>query len=236
MSKHLKRLAAPIAMRVSRKNYYWVVKPGPGAHPLRRSVPLLVLLRDHLGLAATAREAKAILGDRQVKVDGRVVTDERLPVGLMDVVAIEKTQEYYRILIDYRGRLVPLKISKEDAKWKLCRVEGRRTIKGGVTQYNLHDGRNVQTTKAKYRPGDTLQLELPEQKVVSTFELKEGATALIISGTHTGEVAKVASLETIKSSRPNIVKFAEGISTVFPNVFIVGRTKPEVPIAQKVVV
>jgi small subunit ribosomal protein S4e len=235
MSKHLKRMAAPSAMRISRKTFYWVTKPHPGAHPLERSVALLVLLRDHLKAATTAREAKAILGARQVKVDGRVVTSPQFAVGLMDVIEIEKTGERYRMLVDHHGRLTPLKISKEDAKWKLCRVENTHTIKGGVWQFNLHDGRNIQSTKARYKPGDTLQIEVPSQKVMHNFEFKEGATALIISGTHTGQLAKVASQEIVKSSRPNIVKFAEGITTVKPNVFVVGREKAEVAVAEKVV-
>jgi len=235
MSKHLKRLAAPPAMRIARKRFYWVAKPHPGPHPLRRSVALIVLVRDHLGLAQTAREAKAILGGRLVKVDGRVVTTPQFPVGLMDVVEIEKTGAHYRMLLDHHGRLTPLKITKEEARWKLCRVEGAHTLKGGVSQFNLHDGRNIQSTKARYQPGDTLQIEVPSQKVISNFEFKDGATALIISGTHTGQLAKIAGQEVVKSSRPNIVKFAEGITTVKPNVFVVGRERPEIQVAERVV-
>jgi small subunit ribosomal protein S4e len=235
MSKHLKRLNAPPAMRVSRKNFYWVAKPHPGAHPLQRSIALIVFVRDHLGLAQTAREAKAIIGGRNVQVDGRVVTDPHFAVGLMDVVSVEKTGAFYRLLLDYRGRLTPVAISKEEAAWKLCRVENTTTLKGGVWQFNLHDGRNIQSTKARYHPGDTLQIEVPGQKVVATFEFKQGATALIISGTHTGQLARVAAHEVVKSSRPNIVKFQEGISTIRPNVFVVGRERAEIQVPERVV-
>lgn len=233
MSKHLKRLNAPNAMRVERKKHHWVVKPHPGAHPLNRSVALQVLLRDHLKVAKTAREAKAIIGRREVKVDGRPVTDPAFAVGLMDVVTIDKTGENYRVLLDRHGRLVPLKIGKDEAAWKLCRVEDARTISGGVQQYNLHDGRNLQSTKTAYRPGDTLRLEVPRQKVVATYPFKEGATALIISGTHTGQLAKVASHEVVRSSFPDIVKFKEGISTIKPNVFVVGGDRSEVQVAEE---
>ena len=235
MSQHLKRMNAPRAMRVPRKSHYWVAKPRPGAHPLRRSVALGVLLRDHLHIAETAREAGAILAGREVHVDGRPVTDGKFAVGLMDVVAIEKTGDFFRILLDGHGRLTAIRISKDEARWKLVRVENSRTLPGGLRQYNLHDGRNVQTTKAHYKPGDTLQIEVPSQKVMSTFEFKEGASALIISGTHTGQLAKVASLEVVRSSRPNIVKFDAGISTVKPNVFVVGRDRPEIQVVEKVV-
>ena len=235
MSKHLKRLNAPKAMRVGRKKHHWVVKPSPGAHPLSRSVALTVLLRDHLRLAETAREAKAIIGRRDVKVDGRAVTNPSFSVGLMDVVSIEKAGSHYRILLDRHGRLTPLKITEEEAHWKLCRVEDARTLRGGVQQYNLHDGRNLQSTKSAYKPGDTLRIELPKQKVLASYPFREGATALIISGTHTGQLAKVASHEVVRSSFPDIVKFKEGISTIRPNVFVVGAGEAEVAVAEEAV-
>jgi small subunit ribosomal protein S4e len=236
MSKHMKRMSAPRAMRVARKNFYWVSKPNPGAHPLSRSVSAVVLLRDHLGLVSTSREAAAILSAGDVHVDGRAISDGKFAIGLMDVVSIAKTKSHYRLMLDGHGRLTPVKISAEEAKWKLARVENSRTLPGGIRQYNLHDGRNIQTTKAKYKPGDTLQIEVPSQKVVATFEFKEGATALIISGTHTGQLAKVGALEVVRSSRPNIVKFQEGISTIRPNVFVVGRDRAEVQTVETAVV
>lgn len=235
MSKHLKRMSAPRAMRVARKNFYWVSRPNPGAHPLARSVSATVLLRDHLSLVKTAKEASAILAAGDVHVDGRAIDDGKFAIGLMDVVSIAKTGAHYRIMLDGHGRLTPVKISAEEAKWKLVRVENARTLRGGVRQYNLHDGRNIQTTKAKYRAGDTLQIEVPSQKVMSTFEFKEGATALIISGTHTGQLAKVGGLEVVKSSRPNVVRFAEGITTIRPNVFVVGRDRAEIQTVEAVV-
>jgi small subunit ribosomal protein S4e len=235
MSKHLKRMNAPTAMRISRKTHHWVAKPAPGPHPVIRSVPLLVLVRDYLGLAERGREARVIISRREVKVDGRAVTNANFPVGLMDVISIEKTGAHYRMLLDYHGRLVALPISKEDAGWKLCRIEDARTLRGGVTQFNLHDGRNIQTTKAKHKPGDTLQIEVPTQKIKASFEFKPGASALIISGTHTGQLAKVASREIVRSSFPDIVKFEEGISTVLPNVFVVGHDRAAISVPEKVV-
>lgn len=235
MSNHLKRLNAPSAMRVQRKKHHWVVKPSPGAHPLERSVALSALLRDHLHKAETAREAKAIIGRRDVKVDGRPVTNPSFAVGLMDVISIDKTGEHFRMMMDSHGRLTAVKIEADEAKWKLCRVEDARTLRGGVQQYNLHDGRNIQSTKTAYKPGDTLRIELPKQKVLANYPFKEGATALIISGTHTGQLAQVESHVVVRSSFPDIVKFKEGISTIRPNVFVVGTGRSEVSLPEEAV-
>lgn len=60
--------------------------------------------------ALYAREAKMILADKDgnVKVDGKVRSDEGYPVGIMgnnnkynvDVITIDKTRESFRVLYD----------------------------------------------------------------------------------------------------------------------------------------
>ncbi|MEM3973016.1 MAG: S4 domain-containing protein, partial [Ignisphaera sp.] len=98
-SKHLKRLAAPWFWPILRKEYKWVVKPSPGPHPIDRSLPLLVVIRDVLGLAETAREAKRIIFDGKVYIDGVVRKDYKFPVGVMDTISIPD--------IDFYARFVP---------------------------------------------------------------------------------------------------------------------------------
>ncbi|NDW60254.1 30S ribosomal protein S4e, partial [Yangia sp. PrR004] len=60
--------------------------------------------------------------DGNVKVDGKVRTDEGFPVGLMDVVTIDKSRESYRVLYDVSGRFVLKSIKPEEAKFKLVKV------------------------------------------------------------------------------------------------------------------
>merc|ERR1712072_287061 len=43
---------------------------------------------------------------RLVKVDGKVRTDINYPVGFMDVISIEKSDEHFRLLYDSKGRFV----------------------------------------------------------------------------------------------------------------------------------
>jgi len=67
--------------------------------------------------------------DGNIKVDGKVRTDEGFPVGLMgidsnnlDVLTIDKTRESYRVLYDVSGRFVLKSIKPEEAKFKLVKV------------------------------------------------------------------------------------------------------------------
>src|SRR3989475_699151 len=120
--------------------------------------------------------ASNLLIGRGVRVDGRAVTDPKFPVGLMDVLSFAATKAHYRMLVDTRGRMALVPIEEGDAKWKLCRVEDKTTVRRGKTQVNLHDGRNVLLEKDAYKTGATLKLHVPEQKLVKAQKVLELVT------------------------------------------------------------
>ncbi len=176
-SHHLKRLAMPRSWPLPRKTTVWVTRPTPGAHSLEHCMPLTLVVRDMLGLAKTAREVRHILHNELAKVDGRVVKDTRRGVGIMDVLTLG--EENYRCVLDHNGRLRYRPISAKEAGWKVCRIEGKTTIKGGKTQLNLHDGRNLIVEDPKeYNTGDSLKLICPTKKSSSTFASQKALAAI----------------------------------------------------------
>ncbi len=221
---HLKRIAVPRTWPVERKTKKWSIRPSLGPHPIEKSVPLLVVIRDYLDYADTARGAKNIINSREVMVDGVVRTDPKFPCGLMDVISIPKAGENYRVLLDTRGIIRLVSIKPEEAKWKICRIEDKTIVKGGKVQLNLHDGRNILTDE-KYKTGDSLKISLPDQKILEALPFEKGVMAMITGGSHVGEIAKVEGVEITRSSKPNIVNL-EGFSTIVPYVFPVGKDKP----------
>jgi small subunit ribosomal protein S4e len=232
MSKHMKRLASPRVWSIPKKSHKWATKPSAGPHPEDRSIPLRTLLRDVLQHCDTAREAQKIIAARDILIDGKGVRKGKHPVGLMDVISIPKTKQNFRMLIDARGKLRLKDISMDRSKWKLCRIEGKTTVRGGKTQLNLHDGRNVLVEKSEYKPGDVLKLEIPSQKIVDTLQLKEGNMAIVIGGKHAGEIGTIKKYEVIKGPAPNIIWFKEEFSTTKDNVFIVGTKKSEIQLLE----
>src|SRR5436309_748610 len=228
VKKHLKRLPAPRSWTIPRKTDFWVVKPSAGPHPIDASVPLGLILRDMLKVCASAREARHILNDRGVLVDGRAVTDPKFPVGLMDVLSFATTKAHYRMLVDTRGKMALVPIGEADSNWKLCRVEDKTTVRRGKTQVNLHDGRNVLLEKDAYKTGATLKVHVPDQKVVEHYELGKGAPVLVTGGQHVGEIAHVLDIQRTRNPRANIVTFTEGFSTDIGKVFVVGKEAPSI--------
>lgn len=232
VKKHLKRLPAPRAWKIERKTAFWTMKPSPGPHSIEASVPVGLVLRDMLRYCDTAREARAILGSRTVLVDGRTVTDPKLGIGVMDVLSLQATKEQFRMLVDRMGRLRLVSIDAEQSQWKLCRIEGKTTQKGGRTQVNLHDGRNLLLPKNEYATGTTLKVGLPKQSVLATFPMEPGATVLLIGGQHVGEIGRVERVERTRNPRANVVHFREGFSTDVTKVFVIGKATPEIPIPE----
>lgn len=225
MSHHLKRLNTPRSWTVSRKTNVYTTKPSPGPHPIERAVPLSTVLRDYLGLAATGREARNAIGNGQILVDGRVIKNGKLPVGFQDVVSINGTDLAWRCVLDNKGRLRFSSLKKAESAWKLVQIKNKTTVKGGKTQLNLHDGRNLLVAQDDYKTGDVLKLELPSQTVLGHFKLEEDAKVLIVGGRHTGEIAPVNNIEITRSHKANLVhlKGEEGtFTTIKPYAFPVG--------------
>ena len=231
MSKHLKRLAAPRAMPIPRKIAKFTLKPSPGPHPVDRSLPLGIIVRDILKLCDTGKEAKKIIKSGEILVDGRVRKDTKFPCGLMDVISIPKLKKSYRVLFNQRGKLTLVPIDEKDVGWKLCRVENKTTVKGGKTQLNLHDGRNILIDNDGYKTGDVIKLSLKDNKITDHYPMEKGILALITGGKHIGEIATIEEITITRSPKPNLVslKGKKGIfSTIKDYVFPVGKEKPAI--------
>lgn len=229
-SSHIKRLMMPRSWPLPRKSNVWVQKPDPCGHSTDKCMPMALILRDVIGLAHSRREAKKILQTRKVCVDGQIETGSGRGVGLMDVLTVG--DQHFRCIIDKNGKLRYNEISSKAAGSKICRVSGKTTIRGGITQLHLHDGRNLLFDEnPKYNSGDSVVLSLPDMKITAHHKFEEGATAYLIGGSHIGEVATVRSHEIKRSSKANEVQF-DDFGTISDYAFIIGDTK-DIPLEVK---
>jgi len=219
----MKRLAMPRSWPLPRKTSIWVTKSAPGAHTLELCMPVVVVIRDILGYAKSTREVRHILHNNLVSIDGRICKDSRRGVGFMDVLTLG--DENYRCIVDQKGILRYRQISKKEAETKVCRINGKTTVKGGKTQLHLHDGRNILTDDAgEYNTGDSLVLALPSQEIKEHIRFSDGIKCYLTGGAHVGEFAEVSEYIVKRSSMPNEVQFAD-FGTVMSNVFAIGKQK-----------
>lgn len=234
----LKRKPAPRFWPIHRKEDSWVMKPSSGPHDLQNCLPMALVLRDILGVAATRKEAQTLLHQGKVVVDGKILRKDDFPVGLMDIISLHDANKYYRIMPSHKGlSLSP--ISKEETNSKLCRIDDKMTVPGGV-QLNLHDGSNLLIKVADpkkpqediYNTFDILKLSLPSKEVVGCIQLKEGNSAVITGGKNIGVKGKIIQIEkTENKKRKNALVVIEDekgkhFQTILDFVFSLGENQP----------
>ncbi|MEM3797275.1 MAG: 30S ribosomal protein S4e [Candidatus Bathyarchaeia archaeon] len=235
----LKRKPAPKVWPIHRKEFVWVVKPKPGPHSLENCLPLTVILREILGVAKTRKEAKIIASQGKVYVDGKVRREDKFPVGLMDVVSLPEADKHFRILPSHKGFILH-PITGEETTFKLCRIENKTTVKNGHVQLNLHDGSNILIKVADprnpqedvYDTFDTVQLNLPDRRIIGHIKMKEKDFVLITGGKNMGKCGRIIAIEEAKGKKrkDSIVTIEDEkgnrYQTILDFVFAIGEEQP----------
>jgi len=200
----------------------------------------LILVRDILKLTDTGKDARKIIKAKEIFVDGRPRNDHKYPVGLFDVVEIPKIGKQYRIVPTYVGLDIK-EIPKSETKLKLCRINGKTMIKNKKLQLNLHDGRCIiidsektkKLEKIACKTGDSLLIELPNQKIVEHLKMEKGMLSLITRGLNRGDIAHIKEIITTRSREPNkviCIKEGKEFEATKDYVFVVGKEKPLIKI------
>ncbi|HXZ90378.1 MAG TPA: 30S ribosomal protein S4e [Candidatus Dormibacteraeota bacterium] len=233
---HLKRLASPPYWPIHRKEHPWAPKPSAGPHAASQSVPLDILVRDELGLAKTRREFSKIAAGGRVKIDGRARRKNHA-AGLMDVLEFAEANLAYRMLPIKGKGLGLVKIPKEEAKFKLCKILGKSTAPKGMIQYGTHDGRSLtfpstDTQSAAFSTNDTLRISIPTQKVLNHIKFEKGNYALVTAGRNIGKSGKILELQQGTATRPAMVRIEDDAGTKFDTMvdytFVIGTDKPSI--------
>ncbi len=236
MSGHLKRLVIPKTWKFGKKVMKWAPKVNCGGYTLEESIPLVILLRDYLKYGDNLSEVKKILKNSNVLVDGKVRKDPKFGLGLMSVLSIPKTDDYFRVILNQRGKFELIKIPKSESDKKICKIVGKKNVRGGKVQLHLHDGRCllVENNK-KYNLSDSLVLELPSQEILDYIPLKANSLALVTHGHNIGIISKFKEIQKIKETSTKIAVLEDKnrgqISTLKDYLFFIGEKKPKITLA-----
>ena len=248
-SSGLKRKPAPRFWPIHRKESTWVVKPSSGPHSIKKCLPLTVVLRDTLGFAHTRKEAKTIVSQGMLLVDGKVRREDDFPVGLIDVISLPEVDKHFRVLPSRKG-LVLHPINKDEASFKLCRIESKTVVRDGHVQLNCHDGLNMLIKVADpkkpqedvYKAFDTIKISFPEKQILGHIKMKEKDFAIITGGKNIGKHGKIVEIEKAEGKkRRNAIAIIEDekgnrYQTTLNFVFAIGETQPLISLPEETAV
>jgi len=165
------------------------------------------------------------LGNK-VLVDGKIRKDRKFPLGMMDVVSIPDMKRNYRILIDYKGRFKPVKISEAEASYKLLRCNkvagGQKNTQRVAT---THDGRCIALSDNSVQHMDTLIYDINTKEVKKVIKFCKGALVMASQGANRGRVGILKNI--IKHPGAiDVVEIQDASSNVFNTrleyVFVIG--------------
>ncbi len=220
---HLKRLTVPKSWILKKKETTFIARPMPGPHKLSAALTLNAVIKEFLKLTKTTREAKRVLYEGKVHVDGIARKEHRFSVGLMDIVTIPSMNESYMVLFSDKGKFM-LKKLDADPKEKLCKIIGKHILPKKRTQINLYDGRNIIVDKDAYKVGDTVIVS--NGKIKRHVKLEKNALIYLIGGKHIGKTGKLIDIkkfEGIENDRI-IIETKEGnIETLKDYAFVIEK-------------
>ena len=192
---HIKSLNAPSTWAFNRKENTFITRPTPGPHTFEHTVSISFFLKHVVSKVTTKKEAKYLLRNGELLIDGKKRYDEKAQVGLMDVVTFPKVKENYVILLNRKNKLSAVKIDDKAAALKIVKIKSK-TIRGSKKiQLNCTSGRNITVEKDSYKIGDSIVISAENQKIVDTFPFNTGANVLLTSGKRAGSVGTLTKIQ-----------------------------------------
>jgi small subunit ribosomal protein S4e len=190
---HIKRITMPETWPLAKKGDKFIVRP-KGPMPLELSMPLLVVLRDILHVVDNKNEAKKVLKDELVLVNGKIIKDNKYSIGLFDRLYVKKLDKGFSLVLDNHGLLKIHEITKDKIEKKPFRVIDKKILKKGKMQINFYGGLNM-ITNERLNVGDSAVIDLKSKKILDVLKLAKGSFVLVIRGKHRGEHGKIEDID-----------------------------------------
>lgn len=155
------------------------------------AVPVVVAIRDMLGLARRAKEVKEMINNKSLKINGKDVKELRESIKLFNTLSADK--EYSLTLLP-TGRFAFVETKAKD---RPCKILNKTMLKGKKMQLNLHDGTNI-ITNDKVNVQDTIYLD-DKRKITKHVKFDKGQKCFVMGGKYVGQEG------TIKEEKNGIV-------------------------------
>ncbi len=183
---HLTRTKAIRLLPIPRKKTKYIAR---AASHVSRGIPVVIAIRDVLGLAKTSKEVKYMIRNKLIKINGKEAKDIKEAIKLFNILEVDKI---YKLIILPTGRF---KFEETKENSRLCKIIEKTLVRGNKVQLNLHDGTNaLLNEKEKANVGDSVELDF-SNKVKRIIKIEKGKEVFVISGKSIGLTGKIENIE-----------------------------------------
>ena len=178
----MRRIAMPRTWPIARKGKPRYILQPKGSKI--NSIAVLVVLRDMLNLAKTRKEARMILREGNVLVNGKKIAAENFPLNLFDVISVPMIGKNFVLAV--KGEKMHIhEINEKEASARIFKIIGKRVLNDGKIQFNLVGGINF-ISGMKANVGDSVLWDFKQNKPAKQIPLKENAKIIIVAGKNAG--------------------------------------------------
>jgi len=185
-----------------------------------------------LNVVTTLREAKSVIYNGKVNVDGIIRKSLHHSIGLMDVVELQGVSDVYRLVPTHGHTLQPIKIETDEKSKKLVKVTSKTTIKGKKTQLGFHDGRTI-IADNNVNVGDSCLIQIPEQKILDVIKFEKNSQVIVTKGINSGRIGVINEIKQGTFTLPkriNLLMDDKTIEIPANITMVVGKEKPLIQI------
>lgn len=167
-------------LAVASYNQYW-------------SIPLVVVMRDILKLVRNKKELKRLINEKRIKINHKEIKETNYPVGSFDVINLNDIKKNYKATFSDNKKMIFEEISDKESETKIFKILNKRILPGKIVQFNLTNGKNI-ISKEKANTGDSLLLNLKENKIIKIIKMEKGGKILVVKGKHVGKKGKIEEI------------------------------------------
>lgn len=194
----------------------FALNPDSGPHRKAECIPLGYLISRFLGYASNKKELEIILLGKNIKINGNVRTSAKFPVGVFDVLSIEKTNEHFRVLYNVAKKFHLHKIGSEEAGYRIGKVT-KKYVSQGIPYIMAHCGTNFRFCDPAIEENYSVKIDIGTGKVVGYIVPGVDKVVFVSRGKARGRIGVISSISKMdKEEVYNITDFGG-------NVFSCGR-------------
>ncbi|ADM12016.1 40S ribosomal protein S4 [Encephalitozoon intestinalis ATCC 50506] len=190
---HLKRKTAPKSWMLNKQGGTFAMMPASGPHRKTECIPLGYLISRFLKYSSNSKELRIILDGKNVKVNGKVRTNSHFPVGLFDVVSIEKTGEHFRVLYNVHKKFHLHRINSSEASYRLAKVT-KKYESQNVPYVVSSCGLSIRFCDPAIDVGYTIKISNETSKVIEYIEPGVDKVVFVSSGKARGRIGVINTI------------------------------------------